>query len=309
MNRQALLANGGTIAAFVVFGGATAATRAAGREIPPFSLAVLRFGLAGGLILAVLALTARHQLRVARRDWPRFLALGLTFGGFALCFNWGLRLTEASRGGLMLSTAPLWTALLARLLGWERLTRRQLVGLLLTSGGILLVLAERGVRWEGGGRGLLGDAILLCGVLVATGNFLLAKAAYRRYAALPVTAYSMLLGAALLLLAALTEGLPGVIAGLGGTQLALVLYLALPGGALAYGVVYVALRYLTPTQSAVYIHINPLTATILGVALLGERLTPLFLIGFAVVLAGVLLVNLPKTLGLRRRVSASEVPV
>jgi drug/metabolite transporter (DMT)-like permease len=44
----------------------------------------------------------------------------------------------------------------------------------------------------------------------------------------------------------------------------------------------------------VYINLNPLVAMVLAAALLAERLTVLFAIGFGVVLVGVLLVNWPK---------------
>lgn len=308
MKRQALLANIGTIVAFVIFGGATAATRVAGRAIPPFTLAVLRFGLAGTLLLLVLALVARRQLVVARQDWLLFLGMGITFAAFAFCFNLGLRFTEASRGGLMLSTAPLWSAVLARLFGWERLTVRQVAGLLLTFIGIVLVVAERGLHWRSDGRGLLGDALMLLAVFLSSLNLILTKFAYRRYAPLPVVVYTMLLSAALLLIAALPEGLPAIVSQMSGVQVRLVLFLGLPAGAFAYYLIFVSLRYLTPTQTSVYININPLTATIIGAALLGERLTLIFIVGAVIVLVGVLLVNLPKTLGLRRKMVASGSP-
>jgi drug/metabolite transporter (DMT)-like permease len=308
MNRQTLLAHIATIVAMIIFGGAIVATRVAGRTIPPFSLAVLRFGLAGGVLLVALFLLARQQLVVRRSDWPLFLGMGISFAAFAFCFNIGFRFTEASRGGLMLATLPFWSALFSRLAGWERLTARQLVGLFLTLGGIFLVVAERGLQWQVGGRALIGDLLLLTGVIVGSLNSMVGKIAYRRYTALPVTTYTMLLASALLLLAALPEGLPAVVSGFDGARLALVLYLGLPAGALAYYMVFAALRHLTLTQASVYININPLTATVLGAILLGERLTVPFLVGFAIVLVGVLLVNLPKTLRLWPRRAADLAP-
>jgi drug/metabolite transporter (DMT)-like permease len=293
VQRQLVLAHVGTVLAMIIFGGATAATRVAGRSMPPFSLAVLRFGLAGGTLLLALALLARQRLVVARRDWPLFLLLGLSFAAFGFCFNIGLRLTEASRGGLMLATAPFWSALIARIAGWERLTPRQLLGLCVTLAGIIVAIAERGLHWQTSGRGLLGDLLLLIGVVVGSGNLICTKLAYRTYTPLTVSTYTMLVAAALLFLAALPEGLPTVVGGLTRAQLALVLYLSLPAGALGYSIIFVSLRYLTPTQSMVYVNLNPLTATAIGAALLGERLTPPFLLGFAIVLAGVGLVNWP----------------
>jgi drug/metabolite transporter (DMT)-like permease len=52
-----------------------------------------------------------------------------------------------------------------------------------------------------------------------------------------------------------------------------------------------ALGKMSPTRAAVYINFNPLTAMLLAVILLNERLTAAVLVGFVVVLGGVLLVN------------------
>jgi drug/metabolite transporter (DMT)-like permease len=55
----------------------------------------------------------------------------------------------------------------------------------------------------------------------------------------------------------------------------------------------VALGRLTPTQMAVYISLNPLVAMVLAAALLAERLTTIFVVGFGAVVLGVV-VNWPE---------------
>jgi drug/metabolite transporter (DMT)-like permease len=55
------------------------------------------------------------------------------------------------------------------------------------------------------------------------------------------------------------------------------------------------LSRITPTQVAVYVNLNPIVAALLGIALLGERRSPMFVLGFAAVVIGVLLVNWPGT--------------
>jgi drug/metabolite transporter (DMT)-like permease len=73
--------------------------------------------------------------------------------------------------------------------------------------------------------------------------------------------------------------------------LGLVLFLGVLGGAAAFLLWTWALSRLTPTQVAVYVNLNPIVAAVLGVLLLGERRSGLFVLGFATVVAGVLLVN------------------
>jgi drug/metabolite transporter (DMT)-like permease len=209
-------------------------------------------------------------------------------------FNASLRLIEASRGALVLATIPLWSALLARAARSERLVFRQVVGVLLSLAGVGLVLAEHGLDWHGGLEALVGDGLMLVTALCGAAYGVLAQRAFARYSALTVTTYAMVLGTLLLLPAALVEGLVGVLLRLDGQALTLLVFLGVFGGALGFFLWTFALTRLTPTQVAVYINLNPLVATVLGAALLAERLTIIFAVGFGAVLLGVLLVNWPK---------------
>ena len=74
----------------------------------------------------------------------------------------------------------------------------------------------------------------------------------------------------------------------------LILFLGIFGGALGYFFWTFALTRLTPTQVAVYVNVNPMVATILGAALLAEKLTGVFIGGFVTVLVGVLFVYWPR---------------
>jgi drug/metabolite transporter (DMT)-like permease len=288
----------GNIAAFVaasLFGASVVATRVAVQEMPPLSLAFLRFAQGGLILFLSLLVISRNLLRIAWKDLPFLVLLGaILFAIFPLAFNMSLRFTEASRGALMLATMPLWSAWLARAAKRERLNLRQVVGILLTLGGVAAVLAERGLTWEGGGRTLIGDGLMLLTALCGAVYGVLAQRILGRYTSLTVTTYAMALGTLLLLPAALTEGLPEALARINGKLAGLVLFLGVLGGALGYFLWTFALSRLTPTRVAVYVNFNPMVATILAAALLTERLTGVFGVGFVAVLGGVLLVNLPR---------------
>jgi drug/metabolite transporter (DMT)-like permease len=134
---QRLAANAGAFVAAVLFGSSVVAVRVAVQEVPPLSLAVLRFG-QGGLLLVVVLLLAgmRDVLRIKWHDLPLLILLGaILFTVFPVTFNASLRLIEASRGALVLATIPLWSALLARISRSERLVPRQVVGVFFSLGG------------------------------------------------------------------------------------------------------------------------------------------------------------------------------
>ena len=296
MISKRLAANAGAFVAAVLFGSSVVAVRVAVQEVPPLSLAVLRFGQGGLLLVFVLLLLgARDLLRVRWRDLPQLILLGaVLFTVFPVTFNASLRLIEASRGALILATIPLWSALLARIARSERLAPRQVVGVFLSLGGVGLALAEHGLSWQGGLGSLAGDALMLVTALCGAAYAVLAQRAFVRYSALTVTTYAMVLGTLLLLPAALVEGLLGVLPQLDGQTVALLVFLGVFGGALGFFLWTFALTRLTPTQVAVYINLNPLAAMVLAAALLAEQLTIIFAAGFGAVLLGVLLVNWPK---------------
>jgi len=66
-----------------------------------------------------------------------------------------------------------------------------------------------------------------------------------------------------------------------------VLFLGTVAGALQFSLFMWALRRLPPTTTVLYLTLNPITAMILGAALLGETVTPALMAGMALVLGGI----------------------
>ena len=300
-HRQILVGNAAALVASVLFGASVVATRAAVRDVPPLSLAVLRFGQGALLLVAILLLVAPAALRVERPALRSFALLGVLFYAlFPLLFNSALRLTTASRGAVMLATMPLWSALLARTAGREALSRSQSLGVGLSIVGVLVVFADS-AGFGGSGRELAGNALMLLTAICGGAYGVLAKPTLARFPAITVTAYAMLAGVAVLLPLALAEGLPAAVADIDRPTGLLVAFLGIGGGALGFWLISFALARMTPTQAAAYINVNPLIATALGALLLDEALTSGFAVGFALVAAGLLLANWPRADQARRR--------
>jgi drug/metabolite transporter (DMT)-like permease len=279
--------------AAVLFGASVVAVRVAVRDVPPVSLAVLRFGQGSLLLAGAVLLIAPELLRVRWERLRLFALLGVVlFGLFPLTFNIGLQYTEASRGAVMLATMPIWSALLGRIAG-ERLVGRQVAGVVLSVVGIGLAFVEPGRAIGGDAMSLVGDGLLLLTGLLGALYGLVAKRILAVDNPAAVTTYAMLFGTVLLMPIAVAEGLVPAVARLDWQLLGLVVFLGVLGGAAAFFLWTWALSRITPTQVAVYVNLNPIVAALLGIALLGERRSPMFLLGFAAVVTGVLLVNWP----------------
>jgi drug/metabolite transporter (DMT)-like permease len=287
-----LRANASAAMAAVLFGASVVAVRVAVRDVPPVSLAVLRFGQGSLLLAGAVLVVAPELLRVRWERLRLFALLGVVlFGLFPLTFNVGLEYTEASRGAVMLATMPIWSALLGRIAG-ERLAGRQVAGVALSFVGIGLAFVEPG-RPMGDAMSLVGDGLLLLTGLLGALYGLIAKRVLAVDSAATVTTYAMLFGTVLLLPVAVAEGMVPAVARLDWRLLGLVVFLGVLGGAAAFLLWTWALSRITPTQVAVYANLNPIVAAILAIALLGERRSPMFVLGFATVVTGVLLVNWP----------------
>lgn len=277
--------------AAILFGASVVAIRIAVRDIPPLTLAVLRFGQGSLVLFVALVAFRRDLLRIERRDLPYLALLGIIFYTiFPVTFNAGMRYVDASRAALLLATMPLWTIVVARVVVRERLTPRQIAGVVLSIAGVAIVMIDRHAIAGGTNNSVVGDLLLLATAVCGAIYNVLAKRMLGRYAALTVTFYAMAIGTLFLVPASLLEHAPSV-AALSGQTLAVVIFVGVFGGALAFSLWTSALSRLSPTQVSVYINLNPMAATLLGATVLHERLSIFFAIGFAAVAAGVMIVN------------------
>ncbi len=277
-------------AATGVFVGATmVATRYVIDQTEPASLALLRY-LIGFLCLLPPVLMA-GPVRFARRDVLPVALLGITqFGILIALLNFGLQYIGSALGALIFATLPLLTMVLAATLRHEPLTLAKSLGVLLTIVGVGCALGEKLALPESGPGAWIGELAVfgsaLCGALCSV----LYRPYLRKYPALQVGAFAML--ASVLFLAVLAAG-EGFFRGLPsftvGGWLA-VLFIGASSG-VGYFLWLWALRHATPTKVTVFLALSPITATALGVLLLSEPVSALFLAGLACVALGLVLAH------------------
>jgi drug/metabolite transporter (DMT)-like permease len=110
---------------------------------PPLILLTARFGLAGLIILAISACRG-DAWQLSRRDVLAFAILGVANNALYLGLGYtGLKSVSAGLGGLIVSSNPVFTALLAALVLAEALTWRKVAGLLLGIAGVALIVWHR----------------------------------------------------------------------------------------------------------------------------------------------------------------------
>jgi drug/metabolite transporter (DMT)-like permease len=285
-------ANAAALVAAMLYGVSVVAVRVAVADITPLALALLRFGQGALLLVIALLALAPHLLRIKLSDLPFIALLGILFFAlFPLSFNAALQFTDASRGSVLLATMPVWSVLLAPFFASEHLRRVQLGGVVLTVIGVFLSVAPS-LAGTSDSEVLIGDGLIVVTAVLGALYGVLSKRALAVYSPATVTTYAMVCGVAVLApVALLQRSFDGI--RLQGETLGWVLFLGVPGGALAFLLWTTALSRLSPTAVTVYVNMNPIVATALGVALLDERVGVLFGAGFVAVTTGVYLVNRP----------------
>ena len=271
------------------FGGTAAAvTRYIVGSLDPVTIAAFRFGI-GVMVLLPLVLL----LRVAvprRRDLAGVSLLGVMFFAvFFVFYNIAMGYTTAARGSLALSTLPLWTMMVAALLGAEPLTARKTLGVVIAVGGVAIALAAGlGAAPEGAWRG---DFIMIGATLCMAFYNVWSRPFIARSSPLGFVTVSMGAGAFCLVLVALSGGGFAVTRALAAPQWIAVIYLGVFGGAAAFFLWVLALRMTTPTRVANTMTVNPIAASLLAAVIVSEPIGWNLVLGLIAVAAGIWLAS------------------
>jgi DME family drug/metabolite transporter len=253
----------------------------------PLLVGGARLWLAAVLLLVATSVT-RRPLAVAPGDRWRCVAMGACMAGYQAAFFPAVTLSGIAIVALIaICSAPLAIAALAPWLLGERLGRSARLALGLGVIGAALLVAAPGGRVDPSARFAGGVGLALVAGLAYALYVLAAKASLMRSAPLPVTALTFTVGAVLLTPALLWTEAPVAQLARGWPWL---LYLGAIATAGAYALYTAGLRRVPASIAGIATLLEPLTATILGIALFGERLGVGGALGAALLLAALGLV-------------------
>ncbi|MBI4460438.1 MAG: DMT family transporter [Acidobacteria bacterium] len=276
----------GAIAATVFWASNAVAVKFIVRELPYTTAAGLRISLAA-LTLALIYRARGGRFRLRAGEARQFLALG--FWGLALSFLFftvGVYYTSVSHAVLVGALVPVAVLLLARIEGQERITTGKLAGLLISLLGVFLLALDKA---PGSGPSWKGDLIVGGAVLSFAYFTVKSKSVAVAYDTLYFNTCCFL-AAGICFLPWLAWALPRLpwrqITWVGWSSL---VYSATVGSAGAYLAFYYSLRWMKASEAAVFQYLQPVLATVLGVWLFQESLSPRFEAAAALILTGVFL--------------------
>lgn len=270
---------------YVVWGSTYLAIRLVVREMPPFAAASLRFATAGAAMLALSAMTERGRVWPTRRQWRDYAIAGaLLLGGGNAGVMWSEQRVPSGVTALLVATVPLWITLIDGLLPtgppW---TSQGWFGVLIGLAGVAIV-----ARPDGRAGAWVGMAALQASALLWALGTLYAKSIVPKLPTFPAAGIEMLAGAVLLFVWSqiAREDLSRLVHASARAWLALG-FLMLFGAIVAFTAFAYSLSALPAATVGTYAYVNPVVAVLLGYALLGEAMSPLMVLGAALILVAV----------------------
>ena len=250
----------------------------------PLPYSSLRYT-AAALVFVALTYPRERSFRIGRSDLPLVTLAVLLLLTNQLSFVYALDLTTATTAALLFGTLPIFTALISRLVGIERLGRRFWIAASVSFAGVVLVTAGSGKSVS---SNLGGDLLAVLGAATWGAYSVAVAPLMRRYSPFRLSAiFLAVVSGALLLLASPQLGDQSFDIG----------WLAWAG--FAFAVVgplvltnvlwFTAIDQVGPSRASLFANLQPFLAAIAALLLLDERLTAVQVVGGLAIAAGIVL--------------------
>jgi len=262
-------------------------------HVPPMTLSCVRWI---GAFFMLLPFAWPHL----ERDWPVLrarlpLMIGLSATGFAInnaLSYWALQYMQALNALLIQSAGPLFVALWSLVLFGVRLTWSQLAGIAISLAGVLTIILRGDLGTLAGIRFNLGD-VMFAGALLSFGLYSALTPRRPVTHQLSLISFTVACGALLLLPFSIWEYSTGRTLKFDAITMATLGYVVIFPSTLAYLFFNRGIALIGPNRAAPFFHLVPVFGSAMAILLLGEQPRLFHLVGYVLVLAGVVIASRP----------------
>ena len=246
-----------------------------------------------GAIVMLAILWIRRTTLVPWSDIRAIMLLGLLGTGiYQLFFITGLARTRAGTASLVIASSPAMIAIVGRVMGFEKVSRRAMLGIAISLAGVAFVILSSADSNEGQ-PSVIGDLLVLGAVVCWSFYAHLVRPYAQRVEGIQVATWSLVGGTLPILIA----GMPSILRvnwpAVAPLTWGAMLYSGIGSMGIAYLFWYRGARVIGPTRTAVFANLQPLVALAASWPLLGERPTLIQGVGAGAVLGGLLLTRQP----------------
>lgn len=260
-------------------------------HIDPTQLTFLRY-LTGGLFLLPFAFAdlKKRQKRITGRDLLNLFALGVLNVAVSMnIIQIGYQHTDANLAAIIISSNPIFVALISSFILKEHLSFKKIAGLSIGIAGVLIAM---------GGTGNLSEPDMLYGIMLQVIGMLafslytvFGKKTSQKLGSSVMTAFSDLFGALAVLPLVLAKGVQPFSFDLGPIWIQMI-YICIFNTGIAFYLYFRALESLDTSLGAMSFLVKPLLASLIAAVFLGETLSYQIFFGIFFVSAGIYLVLL-----------------
>ena len=259
------------------------------RSMSSTSLVALR--LAGAaLLFAVLQRRLTPLLRMPLKDIVLLTACSLLgIVGNQFLFVKGLSLTTVINVEILSTTIPVYALATSILLGYERGSRKTLIGVLLSAAGVLFLVNP--LHADLSRQTTLGNVLILTNSFLYALYLVISKRLIERYGALNVVTWIFLVGSLITIPVGIYSLQRENLAAITATTWLAVAFIIIFPTVVAYYLNAYALTQVPPSLVAIYIYLQPLIAFGLAPVLLGESWSWRTIVAAVMIFGGVALVT------------------
>lgn len=273
----------------VLWAGATVSAKIGLREFTPILLSTLRFLVATPvLILVCKQKNEGLRIRNPARDLPVFMVLALSGVTlfYALQYN-SLLYTTAAIGSIVVNTNPIFIALLSALVHKERMGLKKVLGIFISFLGLCIVVTNGELSsLNADSSAIYGAFVMLIAAICWAVYTVAGKQILREYSPVTSTTITFMIGTLCFLPLLRNSEFPERISPIGWFS---VFYLGIASGVVGYLLYNRALTKLEASEAGVFLYTIPVFAMMLSAIFLGEVITPVIVIGAALVIYGIYL--------------------
>lgn len=256
------------------------------KYVGPITMIFFRLSIASSLLLIVNKFY--YKSSVNKTDYKMFFFLGFTEPFlYFIGEGYGLKYVSSTQASVIIATIPIFAMVASVFIYKEKLTKLNILGVVISFIGILLLIGKEGLQDTGA---LIGFILMFLAVLAAVANSLIIYKLGNKYSSFTIITYQNMVGAALFLPMFLILEVNSISLDIFKPELIIsLLFLAVFPSVLSFLFYISVLKKIGVARTSVFSNLIPIITGVLAFLMLGESFSILEVTGIIVVITGLYL--------------------